>query len=291
MLDICPRCATPRVPDGVICASCGLDFRTWTPAWACPRCGTQVAAGMAHCPTCGLDQWADGAAGRAGAGGPPTLVVALGLIGVLTVAVAMVGVLLASQVGRSSVSGAAKQTTAAPTLSLAASASPTSRPSLAPTAEPSPVGEWQTFTAPDGSFSVLMPGNDEPGKFTQSAEISGFTIDLTLYTAMDANGAVYMAGWEVLPEDLLSSVAAVDEDAILDDIASGVTYGSGGTVVDRYETTMASHPAYHVVVENGNSIMEFRFCLVTPRVYVLIASRPEYGGYYPDYFMNSFELH
>lgn len=151
---------------------------------------------------------------------------------------------------------------------------------------------WQEFRAPDGSFSVALPGM--PREQTHRDESSEGALDSRVYTVGFTNGEEYM----VMVTDLPDATAERLGDArVLDATCEALTSG-GRRIVERRPISIGGHSGTEVrvalpdSVKSGGGIAEYRIVYARPRVYQIAVAtngEPELAAV-RDRFFESFSL-
>lgn len=151
---------------------------------------------------------------------------------------------------------------------------------------------WQVFRAPDGSFSVALPGS--PREQSHRDESAEGALDSHVYTVGFTNGEEYM----VMVTDLPDATAARLGDARVLDAACEALTSGGRRIVERRPISIGGHSGTEVRVElpdgikSGGGIAEYRIVYARPRVYQIAVAtngEPELSTV-RDRFFESFSL-
>lgn len=113
---------------------------------------------------------------------------------------------------------------------------------------------WETFTSPDGSFTVDMPG-------TAVEEIQAIPTDVgsidTYFYTVDNVTEAYIVSYSDFPEDI---VALTDADTLLQGTKEGVVGTS--TIISEKDVTVQGYPALELVLESPEDGFSFRVLLI-----------------------------
>ncbi len=125
---------------------------------------------------------------------------------------------------------------------------------------------WQTYAAPDGSFSVELPG--EPVVETAQAPIDGGgTRPLTLVSVKPTKTTAYMCSYV---ED--QNLEKKSPDEALESARDGSLLKTQGTVISQKRTTVQGYPALDMQARaRGNSLLDSRMIVVVKRLYMIMA--------------------
>ncbi|MCB0044194.1 MAG: hypothetical protein KDD92_02060 [Caldilineaceae bacterium] len=128
---------------------------------------------------------------------------------------------------------------------------------------------WQPFSAPDGSFELLMPGI--PIMQTQKTATAFGELEQTIYMT-DMGPQAFFIGYTEVDE---AARAGFTDQEILDDFVGRSVTGVGGEVIDFTAAKVEGYPARDVRVAVGEGretgVITARFILVENRVYQLAA--------------------
>jgi hypothetical protein len=125
---------------------------------------------------------------------------------------------------------------------------------------------WQTYTAPDGSFSVELPG--EPAVETTQAPVEGGgTRPMTLVSVKPTRSTAYMCSYV---ED--ESFARKSPDEVLESARDGSLRNTQGTAISQKRTTVQGFPALDMQASaRGNSVVDSRLIVADKRLYIIMA--------------------
>lgn len=124
---------------------------------------------------------------------------------------------------------------------------------------------WQTYTAPDGTFSVELPG--KPSVETISVPLEGRTVPMTLVSVNPTSSTVYACSYV---ED--EAVAKKSSDQALESARDGSLRKTEGTVINQKRLTVQGYPALEMQANaRGNSLLDSRFIIVGKRLYTIMA--------------------
>lgn len=125
---------------------------------------------------------------------------------------------------------------------------------------------WQTYTAPDRSFSVELPG--EPAVETTQAPVDGGgTMPMTLVSVKPTKNTAYMCSY-VEGEN----IERKSPDEALESARDGSLRKTQGTVISQNRTTVQGYPALDMRARaRGNSLLDSRMIVVDKRLYMILA--------------------
>jgi hypothetical protein len=126
---------------------------------------------------------------------------------------------------------------------------------------------WQEFVAPDGRFSVLMPGIPE----MQVNEVQSGLGPLTQTVFMvDRGPQAYMIGYTEFDAATLAQQSAA---TLLEDATGRGVAGVGGEVLEFQEIEQDGYPGRELRLEvaDGDGQIHARFFLVDDRLYQISA--------------------
>lgn len=271
----CPQCGTLRARKISVCKNCGYDPATVEAAAAvasqpaqpvppaqamwptiCPRCGAPVNPGNTFCANCGLALVMPTALP---AQKRPTKVLVIGGIAAVAV-IALVGALALANRSKG----------------------------WDPSNEPSPPDTWQSFTAPDGTWSVKFPGYLDPMTVSQSMDMGSVSMTLKMYLAMDGDAAYVAAAI-----DVPSSVTGLSSATALDQFQRGMFSASGGEITASRDLKVGSYDAREVKfsgVTASNSEGYARFWMTETRIFLLMVMATPGVTMYPEHFFDSFTM-
>ena len=133
---------------------------------------------------------------------------------------------------------------------------------------------WQTYTAPDGSFSVELPG--KPTVETTPVPVEGgSTTPMTMVSVNPTSSTSYMCSYA---ED--ESIRRKSADEALESARDGSLRKTQGTLISQKRTTVQGYPALDMQMRaRGNSLVDSRLILVGDRLYMVmaVAMVPEEG--------------
>ena len=124
---------------------------------------------------------------------------------------------------------------------------------------------WQTYTSPDGNFSVELPG--KPGVESAQAPVEGGgMLPITIISTQPNAATAYMCSY-VENENLASKSA----DDILNAARDGGLAKIQGTVKSEKRLTIQDYPALTVQANaRGNSLADIQIVVAGKRLYMLM---------------------
>lgn len=148
-----------------------------------------------------------------------------------------------------------------------------------PAATPDPLAGWVTFSAPDGSFSVRLPG--EPETQIETVPTDAGDIEVAMYLA-ESSDRMTMVAHNGFPVAVAEVIATGDETVIqsmLDSGRDGAVSNVSGTLQDEKQITVSGFPAREFTFSvdasaspTGDAITGIaRVILVKDRLYQLIS--------------------
>lgn len=152
-----------------------------------------------------------------------------------------------------------------------------------------PTYEWHTLFAPDGTFTVSLPGEasvvDRPTK-----SVSGGSFISHSFNVRASKNAVYGCSWW---EDSSRPKDQTPEQ-ILDVARDGGLSGSNAKLLRENRLSFQGHPARDIrAIARGNAAFDNRIVVVGNRLYTLLVI--DTSGRHDDEsvarFFNSLELH
>jgi hypothetical protein len=148
--------------------------------------------------------------------------------------------------------------------------------------------DWQTFTSPEGDFSVDMPGN--PVADNQESSTDQGSITVHLYTVRIGNSD-YIVAYSDYPEGM---IAATGVQAFLDDIRNNAINNTKGKLLAEETIELNGNPGRSLRVESpdGTGIAQARMLLVGNRLYQVFVATEKVNAETADVqrFLNSFTL-
>lgn len=125
---------------------------------------------------------------------------------------------------------------------------------------------WQTYTAPDNSFTVELPG--KPLSETTQAPIEGGgTKPMTLVSVKPTTRTAYMCSYA---ED--ENIGSKSPDEVLEAARDGSLSKTQGTVISQKRLTVQGYPALEIQARaRGNSLLDARIVVAGKRLYVIMA--------------------
>jgi hypothetical protein len=125
---------------------------------------------------------------------------------------------------------------------------------------------WETYTAPDGSFSVELPG--KPAVETTQAPVEGGgTTALTLVSVKPTSATAYMCSYA---ED--ENIGTKPPDEALESARDGSLSKTEGTLISQKRMTVQGHPALDMQARaRGNSLVDSRMIVAGKRLYMIMA--------------------
>jgi hypothetical protein len=269
----------------------------------CPRCGAPIYSGYWQCGNCGLDLRGLSGVPPVPAYGAPAprkaSLLPVAVAGVLVLVLAGAGALYMTRSNGGTGSSptptitasALASATPAPTVVTSATPRATTTAAVDGTLEPPPVGEWLTFTAPDGTWSAKFPGTTPPIKQTQDVGVGTTTKQAIFYYSLDIES---MGVYAVYVLEMDQDMSVMTSSGMLDFLASYMqtylTSSLGGTMVSSKQTTLAGQPALEFVVDASGDEMTFAITGAGKRIYMVMTAAPEGGTVYPGYFIENFSL-
>jgi hypothetical protein len=125
---------------------------------------------------------------------------------------------------------------------------------------------WQTYIAPDRSFSVELPGKASV-ETIQAPIDGGGTKPMTLISVNPTTNTAYMCSYV---ED--ENVASRTPDEALQMARDGSLQKTQGTVITQKRTNLQGYPALEFQARTrGNSVVDSRMVLVGKRLYMIMA--------------------
>ncbi|MDL1871621.1 hypothetical protein FBR05_05405 [Deltaproteobacteria bacterium PRO3] len=145
--------------------------------------------------------------------------------------------------------------------------------------------KWQTFTPPEGGFSIAMPGKPQ---LTQSVHKSFVgAVKESTYT-IKAGGVTYSASYSELPG---IAVTLGGSRTIFNKAKDGLLKEAGGSENAFNEISLGKSEGRELSFTlNGGGAGKARFFLVDKRLYVIVASGPTGAAAGIGKFLNSFKL-
>lgn len=125
---------------------------------------------------------------------------------------------------------------------------------------------WQTYTAPDGTFSIELPG--QPAiEATQAPLDDGGTAPMTLVSVQPTSSTAYMCSY--VENDNLANKTP---DEILEAARDGSLKKTQGTLMSQSRLTVQGYPALDVQAQaRENSVTDSRIVLAGKRLYMIVA--------------------
>ncbi|HEX7285606.1 MAG TPA: hypothetical protein VF532_05455 [Candidatus Angelobacter sp.] len=125
---------------------------------------------------------------------------------------------------------------------------------------------WQTYTAPDGTFSIELPG--QPAIETTQAPLDdGRTAPMTLVSVQPTGSTAYMCSY--VEND---NFANKTPDEILEAARDGSLKKTQGTLVSQSRLTVQGYPALDIQAQaRENSVTDSRMVLAGKRLYMIVA--------------------
>lgn len=125
---------------------------------------------------------------------------------------------------------------------------------------------WRTYFAPDGSFSVELPGKPEV-EATQAPIEDGRTAPITLVRVKPTSSAAYVFSYV---ED--DNIGKKSPDQALESARDGSLRKTQGKLISQKRTTVQGYPALDIQASaRGNSTVDSRLILVDNRLYMIMA--------------------
>jgi len=125
---------------------------------------------------------------------------------------------------------------------------------------------WQTYVAPDGTFSFELPGRPTVEQKQGAAE-GGAARSITMVSAQPTNGTIYMCSYF---ED--ESFENKSPDPVLESARDGSLHKTNGTLIHQERLTVQGFPALDLQARaGGNSLLDTRMILVGKRLYMIMA--------------------
>jgi hypothetical protein len=125
---------------------------------------------------------------------------------------------------------------------------------------------WQTYTAPDGSFSIELPG--QPAIETIQAPLDdGGTAPLTIVSVQPTRSTAYMCSY-VENENLANKTP----DETLEAARDGSLKKTEGRVISQSRLEVQGYPALDVQAQaRENSVTDTRIVLAGKRLYMIVS--------------------
>lgn len=146
---------------------------------------------------------------------------------------------------------------------------------------------WQTFTSPDGKFTVSMPGTPTPTTSQSSSPVGDIT---TSTYAAQAPGENVSVSTSDLPG---IAVFFGGSGRIFSGAISDFLKTVGGTQLTLTDTSLQGHPGKVLAYQTADAVGQANFYLVGNRLYVLNCTRSNAGPVPPqpiEDFFSSFAL-
>lgn len=129
--------------------------------------------------------------------------------------------------------------------------------------------KWQTYTAPDGSFSVELPGRPEVE--TTHAPLEGGGTKAITFVSVKPNGrAAYVCSYA---DD--ENIGRKSPDEALESARDGSLSKTQASVISQKRTTVQGYPALDMQARaGGNSLIDSRMIVAGKRFYMIMAVTP-----------------
>ena len=125
---------------------------------------------------------------------------------------------------------------------------------------------WQTYTAPDGTFSIELPGQPSV-EATQAPLDGGGTATMTLVSVQTTRTTAYMCTY--VENDNFGNKTP---DEILEAARDGSLKKIQGTAISQSHLTIQGYPALDVQAQaRENSVTDSRMILAGKRMYMIVA--------------------
>jgi len=125
---------------------------------------------------------------------------------------------------------------------------------------------WQTYTAPDGSFSIELPGKPVVEIAQVSVEGGGAAL-MTSVSASPTSSTVYTCSYAEG-----ENIASKSPEEALESARDGSLRKTQGTVISQKRTTVQGYPALDLQSRaRGNSLIDSRLILTDKRFYMIMA--------------------
>jgi hypothetical protein len=125
---------------------------------------------------------------------------------------------------------------------------------------------WQTYTAPDGSFSIEFPGKPSVEAAEAPAE-GGGSRPMTIVSVEPTKSTDYMCSYV---ED--DTIEGRSSDEVLESARDGSLRKTQGTLISQERLTLQGFPALNMQAHaRGNSLLEGRIILAGKRLYIIMA--------------------
>ncbi len=150
---------------------------------------------------------------------------------------------------------------------------------------------WKEFTADEGGFSVMMPG--EPEEQEQSIDTAAGTMDSLLFTVSTSN-ATFTVGYTEFPETLVAQMS--DPNALLENGYTGIIQKQQATIQSEEDIALYGHPGKEIVadteVEGVATMLHGRFYLIGSKLYQTLIEfqSGKLTAEDIDTFLSSFEI-
>jgi hypothetical protein len=125
---------------------------------------------------------------------------------------------------------------------------------------------WQTYTAPDNTFTVELPGKPSV-ETTQAPVEGGGTKPMTLVSVKPTNSTSYMCSYA---ED--KNIGDKSSDEVLEAARDGSLGKTQGTVISQKRLTVQGYPALEMQARaRGSSLLDARIVVAEKRLYLMVA--------------------
>ena len=127
---------------------------------------------------------------------------------------------------------------------------------------------WQTYVAPDGTFSIELPGKAVVE--TKQVPVEGGTATLHLINAASTSNRAYTCSYVEF-----NKTDQRPPDQILESARDGSLRNVQGTLVTQSQITVQGFPGLQFQAHaRGNSVMDSRILLVEKRLYMIMGVAP-----------------
>ena len=125
---------------------------------------------------------------------------------------------------------------------------------------------WQTYAAPDGTFSIELPSKPTV-ETSQTPVEGGGNITFHLINATTTGGKVYSCSYADF-----ENANPKPPDQVLESARDGSLGKVQGTLVSQNQLTVQGFPGLQFQARvRGNSLMDSRYLLVGKRLYMMMA--------------------
>jgi hypothetical protein len=143
---------------------------------------------------------------------------------------------------------------------------------------------WQTYTAPDGAFSIELPSKPTV-ELSQAPLEGGGTMTFHLVNSTSKGNRAYSCSYAEL-----ENVGEKSPDQVLESARDGSLRNVQGTLIAQNQLMVQGFPGLQFQAHvRGNALMDSRLVLVGKRLYMLIAVAAAGEGSEPKTVQRMFE--